>query len=441
MAFPPLDRLRLRLTVWYVATFSVILIVLGIGLVVTIRRQFSEQLDDSLRDATSELVRAARIREIESVSARGQVMDAVDELHIPDRTLLLLDSLGQPIKPESASTWVQRAARRALRLGEYDAERETDDEGMVRLHAERFTLTGGTPLVAVAVASRAELEDRYASLIAAFASAAAFALILVAAGGWLLVRQSTKPAERTIEYMRRFMADAAHELRTPLTVLQSRAEIALQQSRDAPAYISALRGIESESQRLGKIVEDLLTLARADTGERPIERKRVYLDDLALDAASAAQAVGQSAGVNVAVEEFEETAVDGDAALLRQLLMILLDNAVKFTPPGGSVSVRVSAPGGQPSISVSDTGIGIDASQLPHVFERFYRGDPARSRDAAGTNGRSGAGLGLAIAQWIAEAHGASIVVASEVERGTKVTVTFPPSVSTVTPTTSNVRG
>ena len=440
MAFQPLDRLRLRLTVWYAATFCVILLVLGAGLFLAIRRQFSAQLDDSLQDATTELVRAARTREIESISARGNVVDAVDELHIPDRTLYLLDVNGHPVKPASADEWIQASAREAGRLGRWDAEREGRSEGTLRLHAERFVLTSGTPLVAIAVADRVELEDRYASLIAAFAGAAVFALVLVGAGGWLLVRQATKPAERTIEYMRRFMADAAHELRTPLTVLQSRAEIALQQDREPATYVSALRGIENESQRLGRIVDDLLTLARADTGERPIERKRLYLDDLALDAASAARSVGQSAGVDVVVEEFEETAVDGDAALLRQLLMILLDNAVKFTLPGGTVSVRVSAPAGQPTLSVTDTGVGIDPEHLPHVFERFYRGDPARSPGPRGTNGRSGAGLGLAIGSWIAEAHDALISVASVVDRGTTVTVTFPPSVSSVTPAVRDAR-
>jgi signal transduction histidine kinase len=107
--------------------------------------------------------------------------------------------------------------------------------------------------------------------------------------------------------------------------------------------------------------------------------------------------------------------------------MILLDNAVKFTPAGGRVSVRVSAPGGRPMLSVSDTGVGIEPDQLPRVFERFYRGDPARSPGSRNSNGRSGAGLGLAIGSWIAEAHGAVISVVSEVDKGTTVTVDFPP--------------
>jgi signal transduction histidine kinase len=229
--------------------------------------------------------------------------------------------------------------------------------------------------------------------------------------------------ERSIEHMRRFMADAAHELRTPLTVVRSRAEIALQQPRSASEYASALRGIESETKRLGTLVEDLLILARADAGERPIARERVYLDDVTLDAAGAARAVAQGKGVELNVDEFDEAPVEGDATLLRQLVMILLDNAVKFTPRGGQVRVRVGAPNDRPLLVVEDTGVGITPEQLSHVFERFYRGDPARTR--ANGNSADGAGLGLSIAKWIADAHGAEIALASEPGRGTKVTVRF----------------
>lgn len=432
----PLDRLRLRLTAWYVATFCVILALLGAGLFVSIRRQLRAQLDDSLRSATAELERAARIREMEA-GVRGRVVDAVDELHIPDRTLYLLGADGRPVKPERADAWIAEAARAAARAGSAEAERGLPGDRTLRLHAERFRLADGSPLVAAAVADEVELEDRYASLIAAFGAASAFALVLVAAGGSLLVRQSTRPVERTIEHMRRFMADAAHELRTPITVLRSRAEVALQQPRESEAYVSALRGIEAESRRLGRIVEDLLTLARADAGERPIERRRVFLDDVALDASRAARVVALGRGVALEVEEFEEAAVDGDAALLRQLVMILLDNAVKFTPAGGRVAVRVGAPAGRPTLAVEDSGVGIPSEQLPHVFERFYRGDPARTRreldgvpSCTPSSGAAldGAGLGLAIARWIADAHGAAMDLDSAVGVGTRVRVEFPPA-------------
>ncbi|HVM43384.1 MAG TPA: HAMP domain-containing sensor histidine kinase [Gemmatimonadales bacterium] len=416
----PLDRLRLRLTAWYAATFGLILVLLGGGLFLTIRSQMSRHLDDSLRLAVGELMRAARIRELEARTARGAVVDAVDELHVPDRALYLLATDGSPVKPPVADAWIEAAARTAAQRGSVDLEVSLAGRRL-RLHAERFTVPGRT-YVGAAVADVVELEDQYAALIGAFGAAALAGLVLVAAGGWLLVRKSTGPVEASMETMRRFMADAAHELRTPITVLRSQAEVALQRERDAEGYAAALRRVESEAERLGATVEDLLTLARADAGERPVERRRVFLDDLALDAASGARALATKRGVALEVGTFEEAVVTGDPALLRQLLMIVLDNAVKFTPGGGRVRVSAAAPSGQAEVVVEDTGVGIPAEQLPHVFDRFYRGDPARARG----NGAEGAGLGLAIARWIAEAHGARIDVTSEPGKGTRVAIRFP---------------
>ena len=414
-----LVRLRLRLTIWYVATFGLIILLLGAGLFAVIRYQLSQQLDASLHSATQELVRAARIREVEAASARGRVIDAVDELNIPDRTLYLLDSRGNPVKPDTASDWIGSAARQAAKVGQITAERDTPNAATLRLHALRFRLASGHTLVAVAVADQVELEDRYADLIAAFAAAAFAALVLVAAGGFLLVRKSTAPIERSMIFMRRFMADAAHELRTPITVLRTRAEVALQQPRDADHYVSALHGVEAEARRLGGIVDSLLVLARADSGERQIERERFFLDDVAIDAAGAERVVARQKGVEVTVQEFEEAPVVGDPSLIRQMIMILLDNAVKFSDCGGEVRVRVSMQAGAPTFVVEDTGIGIKPEELSRVFQRFFRGETARSRT-------DGAGLGLSIASWIAREHSAEISLTSEPGHGTRVVVTFP---------------
>jgi len=425
-----LRRLRRRLTIWYAATFCGILALLGGGLYAAMRHQLSMQLDASLSSATAELARAARIRELEA-GARGRVVDAVEELHIPDRTLYLLDTAGTPIKPDTAPARIQDAARRARPTANVQWQSENSEEVQLRLYAERFALARGRPLIAVAVASQLELEDQYASLIAAFGAAAAVAVILVAIGGSLLVRTSLQPIEQSMSHMRRFMADAAHELRTPLTIMQGRAEVTLQQSRDATAYVDAIRAMDAETRRLAGIVEDLLTLARADAGERPLERRRLFLDDIVSDAVSAASALAAMRGVALAIDEFEEALVDGDAALLRQLTMILLDNALKFTPPPGKVRIRVRAEGGQARLTVADTGCGIPEDQLPHIFERFYRGDPSRQRSGDDSKA-GGAGLGLAIARWIVDGHGATITVDSAIGQGTRVTVMFPMPVAEV---------
>jgi signal transduction histidine kinase len=420
-----LVRLRLRLTFWYVATFGLIILLLGAGLFAVIRYQISQQLDDSLHSATQELVRAARIREEEKAGARGRVIDAVDELNIPDRTLYLLDTRGNPVKPDTAAEWIRSAARQAATSGQITLDRDLPAQETLRLHALRFRLASGHALIAVAVADQIELEDRYADLIAAFAAAAFAALVLVAAGGFLLVRKSTAPIERSMIFMRRFMADAAHELRTPITVLRTRVDVALQQPRDTDHYVSALQSVEAEARRLGGIVDSLLVLARADSGERQIERERFFLDDVAIDAAGAERVVGRQKGVEVVVEEFEEAPIVGDPALIRQLIMILLDNAVKFTDKGGEVSIRVSLQDGVPTFVVRDTGIGISKEDMSRVFQRFFRGDTARSRT-------DGAGLGLSIARWIAREHGAEISLTSEPGQGTRVVVTFPRAATAV---------
>ncbi len=421
MPLQPLSALRLRLTVWYTGTFGLILLLLGGGLFWVIRSQVSRRLDASLADATQALMRAAEIRELESANARGDVVDAVDELHIPDRSLYLLDSAGSPIKPPHADAWILQAAREAATRG--SADRDVNTPAELRLHAERFTVGSGKRYVAAAVANRGEVEDEYTSLIGVFGVGALFAVVLVAAGGYVLVRQSTAPVEAAVEHMRRFMADAAHELRTPVTVLRTRAEVALEQQLDPPNAARALESIAREAERLGALVDDLLLLARVDAGERLLRRERMFLDDVAADAAGAARVVAQRRGVTLEVNRFDEAPIEGDRALVRQLLMIVLDNAVKFTPVGGRVRVGVSRDNGHSAAVVEDTGPGIPADQLPHVFERFYRGDPSRGQS-------EGAGLGLAIARWIADAHGAEIAVASEPGRGTRVTIRFPLALS-----------
>lgn len=418
VARQPLALLRQRLTFWYAATLSLILVLLGGGLYGVIHSQLAQQLDDSLRAATKELVRAARIREMEAASTRGAVVDAVDELRIPDRSLYLLDSAGTPISPTSATPFIRRAARRAAVSASVNAEVDVGDQHTLSLHAERFRLQSGQMLVAVVAADQVELTDRYAELIAAFGGAALAAIVLVAAGGSFLVQKSTAPAERSMTYTRRFMADAAHELRTPIAVLRTRAEVALQQERTPEAYAAVLRGMEHEAQRLGRVVDDLLMLARADAGERPVDRTRFFLDDVVLDAAQSVRTLAMAAGVTLTVDEFEETPIIGDTRLVRELVVVLLDNAVKFTSTGGDVRVRV-IPNPQPTLTIVDNGCGIATEQIPHVFERFYRGDASRARGG-------GAGLGLSIAQWIASVHDARLLLSSEPGAGTRATVTFP---------------
>src|SRR6059036_549609 len=414
----PLARLRLQLTAWYAAVFTLVLALLGTGLFLTIRHQMSRHVDRSLSAAAAALQQAARIRETERDSARGVVVDAVDELHIPDRSLYLLDENERPIKPAEAPGWVLDATHQAVRSKHGYRNLEAPDGRELRIYAGRFTGTTGTPYIAAVVADRLELEDEYTSLIETFAAAALAALLLVAGGGYLLIRKSTAPVERSMEQMRRFMADAAHELRTPVTILRTRAELALAQPRDATGDTAAFQAIEREADRLGGIVGDLLTLARADAGERKVVRASLYLDDVVSQAVASARTLAERKGVALVVGSFDEAQITGDAGLVERLVLIVLDNAIKYTPEGGRVRLDVTARDGGRSVIVSDSGIGIPSDQLPRIFERFYRGESARSH-------AEGSGLGLPIARWIADLHGARISVASD-PTGTRVEIAFP---------------
>src|SRR2546430_4086603 len=208
----PLARLRLQLTAWYAGVLVLVLVLLGSGLFLTVRRQMSRHLDASVRAAAAALEQAARIRESERAGARGAVVDAVDELHIPDRSLYLLDDDFHPIKPAVVPDWIRDAFRHAGQAKHGYRDVDAPDGHELRVYVERFNGTTGTPYVAAVVADRLELEDEYASLIEAFAAAALAAMLLVAGGGAPLGPESPPAGPSPIEPNRRLQGHPAAQL-------------------------------------------------------------------------------------------------------------------------------------------------------------------------------------------------------------------------------------
>ena len=218
----------------------------------------------------------------------------------------------------------------------------------------------------------------------------------------------------------RFTADASHELRTPLAVIAGNIELALKRPRSAEEYRDAIADIAEAADRMRSIVEGLLTLARADSKAVQLRRERVSLTALADEAARLHRPLADGAGVKIAVESEGDVAVTGDPERLRELVSNLVSNAIRYNREGGSVSVRVSREGATARLAVDDTGIGIAAEDLSHVFERFYRVDKVRSGAGGGT------GLGLAIVKWIVDAHEGSVTVESVPGEGTRFAVMLP---------------
>jgi heavy metal sensor kinase len=220
--------------------------------------------------------------------------------------------------------------------------------------------------------------------------------------------------ETSVKRIRQFTADASHELRTPLALIRASAEITLRRERDAEEYRTALRNIESEAARMTGLTESLLTVARADTGGFDMPLSPIDLNGVVASVVQQNEALAAGKGIRIKAEIGAQPALaSANDSGMRRLLMILIDNALKYTPKGGTVKVSAEPTPDGTAISVEDTGEGIAADALPHVFERFYRADPARGSG-------SGFGLGLSIAQAIAQAHGSKIVVESRLAAGSR---------------------
>jgi len=220
------------------------------------------------------------------------------------------------------------------------------------------------------------------------------------------------------------MADASHELRTPVAILHGETEVALSRADRSPQeYRETLGILKDESQRLARIVEDLFTLTRADAGQYPLQLQSVYLDELAADVMHRARTLAMAKSIILSAAIEPELPIEADEALLRRMLLNLLDNAIKYTPEGGQISLQCRREHDDYSLSVSDTGTGIPVELQKRIFERFFRADKARSR-AEGDSG--GAGLGLSIARWIAEAHHGRLELSKSDATGTMFTAWLP---------------
>jgi len=294
------------------------------------------------------------------------------------------------------------------------------DQGKLRFRTETITDSSGRTYLLMTGASTEPIDDAVATFLRSLVWLIPSGVALAAIASWFMAGRAWRPIEHSIEQMKQFTASISHELRTPLAVLRGEAEIALMREQTPEHYRRVLASQLEEFEKLGRMVNQLLTLARAESGDVPILRELVDVSAMARTLAEQLEPVAASKGVKLALECEQDVKVMGDPGWIERIVLNLVDNAIKFTPSGGTVRMRVSRDARNASLQVQDTGIGIAAEALPQVFDRFYRADTSRSGDTAG------AGLGLTLVKWAVDQHHGWIEINSSPENGTCVSVQLP---------------
>ncbi len=243
---------------------------------------------------------------------------------------------------------------------------------------------------------------------------------LSAIGGYLLAGRALQPVEASFEKLRRFTADASHELRTPLSVIRGSGEIALNENRSVDEYKETIGSILEEADRLTRLVDTLLRLSHADAGTVALAREPAALDAIARDVAGSLGILAEERKQRIVVDADERVLVTVDPSVLREAVINVVDNAIKYSPPGATVSVRVRTNGHAAELTVADEGPGIPQEFRERIFDRFFRVDEGRSR------GAGGAGLGLAIARWAVEVNGGRIAVTNSAGGGAEFSIVLP---------------
>ncbi len=429
-------RLRIQLTIWYVAILGLTLLMVGSLVYVMVARSLDDEIDDSLQDVNAQAASILQRLPEGDRRSRGEGREEheheIDDDFLAlttsqllagsgDVFLLVLDPTGQVIaNPQNVPTSslpLPSAREGADRTGAWKDDVSTPD-GPVRLLARPVAGEQGSVLGYVVTGrSLTSRNDALERLLFLLLIGTAAGLLLAGLGGLWVAELATRPVSAAFQRQRRFIADASHELRTPIAVIQANAEALLRKAR--PSDREALADIVADAQHMGRLVTDLLTLAEADRGSLEVRRAPLDLYDVLASVARAGRRLAEERGIDFAAEP-AHAEVTGDADRLRELFLILVDNAVKYTEPPGRVTLSASSADGHACVTIEDTGIGIPKEHLPRVFERFYRVDKARSRAMGGL------GLGLSIARAIADAHGGSIEIASQPGEGTRVRVTLP---------------
>src|SRR5262244_1593302 len=459
--------IRFRLTVWYAGLLALLLLLFGASTYLGLRHYLNQTLNESLGRQARQIGESFLIDV--ATGGEGYVISEVNEHYAPElnnRFVRVTRADGSVMyvsgKPKESS-FDPSAVSAVGAPVDRDYVREVHAPGgELMIYTHPFTERTGQRFLIEVGAPYEQVEVVLYGLLLALALGLPLTVIVAISGGWLLMRKALDPVDeitrgaeqitsrnlsqrlpvartgdelerlstalnRMIErleesflYVSRFTADASHELRTPLTILRGELEAAAGQPQIAPELREIVGSALEETERLSRIVESLMAISRLDAGEARMECDALDLAELAASTTEQMRLLAVDKNVALRCESDVQVNVEGDRARLKQVVVNLVDNAIKYTPAGGLVGVKVRASNGHAMLEVNDNGVGIPAEALPHIFERFYRVDKARSRQMGG------AGLGLSIVKAIVTAHGGQVKVESVEGRGSRFLVELP---------------
>ena len=459
--------IRVRLTLWYGSALALILLLFAVALYLVMSRALREQVDASLDEAAAVAIRTLGEHRFGPFLIFEDLSQEFPELALLDKFFQIFGPAGQVTiqssNIQSREIPLSQTAFRASLEGESTFESFQFTKG-ISLRLLSVPIRQDEQLVNVLrVGTSLGPTDRMLRrLLVGLYIASPIALLVSLMGGWFLAGRALRPVhaitqaarriaagdwsqriltphsndeigqlastfndmigrlEVSFKQIRQFSADASHELRTPLTITKGETELALRRPRQAEDYRVVLESNLEEIDRMSRIVDELLFLSRADLGEIKLKMLPVQLDDLFREIHQQAAILGKERSIQTVITNVERVVVEGDDLRLRELLLNLVDNAVKYSEEGQVVELALVVAGNQAKIIVQDHGIGIAPESHTRVFDRFYRTDEARAHATKGT------GLGLAICKWIVDVHHGTINLQSTVQGGSCFTVFLP---------------
>jgi heavy metal sensor kinase len=474
------QSLRARLTLWYTLVLGAPLVAFAGASFFVLDRALIHRSDAFLDETLGAFTTELGSEQQEEHTTAAAIAASLHDVQFTDVRLAIFDSLGRLVAAGNIDSSAGYALEHPVDLarvgtelrGRVDGSRNFFTVGAgergYRIAAEPVMIFGTRHLVAAAYPLHHDKETMEA-VATAYLIAIPLLLLFAAGGGYFLAARSLSPVaamsaraaeisstnlnerlpvgqrrdelsalasvvngllerlERAFAQQRRFMADASHELRTPVAVLRTEAEVTLSRAtRTEAEYRDSVSVMRDSAQRLGRIVDDLFLLARADAGHLPLRRESLYLEDVVDQAARAVRTLANERDVRIALLPLNDSPFDGDADLLGRVLLNLLDNAIKHSPSGGTVTLALTRAPLEYHITVTDEGPGIPVEAQQHVFDRFFRADKARTREKR--DATAGAGLGLAIGRWIAEAHGGRLELVRSDTNGSEFRLALPAS-------------